>query len=117
MHRTWIIVMLMLSAFWQSVAMAGELPAFESQDDAEHALMHWHGEAHHHHDDGSLSQDDSDESVQHLMADASLSTYVLWTEPPSVAVLPLVTTLVGTDHKPVEAPVLDGPRRPPRQLD
>jgi hypothetical protein len=77
--------------------------------------MHLENEPHHHHDDGTLHQDGSDESVQHVYADSYAN---------GAGVMPAHSASLfddlcavaqfsnsATAHAP---PVLEGPRRPPR---
>jgi hypothetical protein len=114
MRRGLVLVLLLLSAFWQVVAIAGRTTAFGTVEETSHALMHWQEEKHHHHEDGTVTQDDSDASLQHVAADGCLGVHALWTTPPSTlaparAFHPAMATAVA-----LPAPPPDGPRRPPR---
>jgi hypothetical protein len=76
--------------------------------------MHWDAEAHHHHEDGSLHQDDSDASLDHLNSEAASSLPGLasaeFFAPPTVAPVVALAYLVAAPP----TPILEGPRRPPR---
>lgn len=78
MRRRLALVLLLLSAFCQAFAIAGQATAFAEAETVAHAFLHWQGEAHHHDDDGSVAQDDSDESVQHVVADGCLGASAIW---------------------------------------
>lgn len=117
MRRWTAVLLLLLMLPWQSIAWAaGALGAGELVGDAMHATTHWVGDAHHHAHDGGLHEDDSDESVAHLVhTDAHASVLTLvgmpieWAAPePSGATRPEhgVGSLAG--------PFLEGPRRPPK---
>jgi len=114
MRRRFALVLILLSTFWQVFAIAGQATAFADAEEVAHAVLHWHEGAHHHHDDGSVAQDDSDESVQHVVADGCLGTSAVWlttsfTFAPVVGARPLVA-----DASPKPGPHPDGLRRPPR---
>ena len=104
---------LLLSLLTQGFAATVQASALAAGD-LEHAVMHWTVEGHHHHDDGSIAQDDSDESIRHLAADNGVPVVALipvpWSGlpplPPALQRPPLVAAL--------PPPFLDGPERPPR---
>jgi hypothetical protein len=115
--RRWTALLLLFAMLpWQATALAAAAWDPGVHGDS-HALAHWAGEAHHHdgHDDG-FHQDQSEESIGHIVhCDAHLC---------AVAVLPAVMTWVVPAMQ-VDAPadlrsrghpspVLEGPRRPPR---
>lgn len=114
MHRTLILLLLVMAALWQTIAIGGQVRAYGNSQDTAHAMLHWEGRAHHHHADGSVTQDDSSESVQHVVADACLSAPAVWSAvclllPPFEAARP-----VAADESFGLGPHLAGPRRPPR---
>ncbi|WP_047783938.1 hypothetical protein [Variovorax paradoxus] len=114
MRRRLALVFLLLSVFWQVIAIAGQVTAFAEAEEVGHAMLHWQSEAHHHHDDGSVTQDDSDESNQHVIADGCLSPSAVWLDT-AFTFAPAEGTpppTAGEAAKP--APHLDGLRRPPR---
>ena len=61
------------------LAMAGQTLALDpdEQIQTEHAAMHLEGLAHHHDEDGVTYQDNSPESMAHMLADASNGTAAL----------------------------------------
>jgi hypothetical protein len=114
MRRGLVLVLLVISAFWQVVAIAGQATAFGTTEETSHALLHWQEEKHHHHEDGTVTQDDSDESLQHVAADGCLSVHAIWTTlsltfAPTQGFHPSMAIEVA-----VPAPPPDGLRRPPR---
>lgn len=116
--RRLLAVFLLLSFLCQAFAMAGQSLALghDASFEAEHAEMHWEGVAHHHDEDGDTHQDNSSESVAHMLADAG---------PGTAALLPFPVLSLHVDRLPAPAvmaesagppPYLDGLRRPPRLL-
>ena len=99
---------------WQSMALARVGSTVNPLADLHHAALHWQGEAHHHHDDGSYHLDDSKESVQHMVAD-SLSASLAMAAPSLHDLPPQGSAAPGGLHAtPVPNPTLDGLLRPPR---
>ena len=114
MRRSAILLVMLFAMLWQSVAMARIGSTVNPLADLEHATLHWQGVAHHHHEDGSYHQDDSKESVQHVVTDhlnASLAlTAASWHDfTPLGSVAP-----DGLRERLVPNPPLDGLLRPPR---
>lgn len=114
MRRTAILIAMLLAMLWQSTAMARVGSAVNPLSDLAHATLHWNGEGHHHHDDGSYRLDDSKESVHHMAADhlnASLASVA-----PSSHDFPALASAPPNDlHAArVSNPALDGLLRPPR---
>ena len=118
MCRRLLLIFLLLSALVQTMALGSSaaFAALASNDAATagHATLHWQKKPHHHHKDGSVSQDHSDESTRHVVADGVLG---------SGAVLPTLVFFfpwaeaarpVMTDEPERPWPYLDGLRRPPR---
>ena len=105
---------MLLATLWQSVAMARVGSTVNPLADLEHATLHWQGEAHHHHEDGSYHQDDSKESVQHVVTDHLNPSRALAASA-SHAFTPLGSAAPADLHKRlVPNPALDGLLRPPR---
>ena len=107
-------MLLIVSAFWHVFAIGGRASAFGDSKETSHAMLHWQSLAHHHRDDGSVTQDSSDESVQHVVFDDLLNAAAVWFEasvslPPAEAVRPIIADEFGGPW-----PHLAGPRRPPR---
>jgi hypothetical protein len=109
------ISVLILSLLWHTFAMAGAGLTVAHGDGIAHMVLHLDNKPHHHHDDGSFHQDDSDESVKHVSADSCANT---------AGFVPASPAPMPTDFRAVEqltrpdsvhaSPVLEGPRRPPR---
>jgi hypothetical protein len=114
MRRSSILLVMLLAMLWQSVAMARPGSTVNALVDLEHALLHWHGEGHHHLEDGSYQQDDSKESVQHVVTD-HLNASLAWTAASSHDFPPLGSAAPDGPHERlVPNPALDGLLRPPR---
>jgi hypothetical protein len=114
MRRSAILLVLLCSMLWQSVAMARIGSTVNPLADLEHATLHWQGEAHHHHEDGSYHQDDSKESVQHVVTD-HLNASLALAASSSHDFTPLVSAAPdGLHERLVPNPALDGLLRPPR---
>jgi hypothetical protein len=114
MGRSLVVVLLVVSAFWQMLAVGGRPGGLSTPREAAHALLHWQGQAHHHHDDGSVTLDGSEESVQHVALDGVLAVNSPWSEP--AVSLPPAASAYSTAADEVSGPwpYLDGPRRPPK---
>lgn len=83
--------------------------------DAGHALAHYADQTHHHDSDGSIHEDDSDASVQHLLGDDWMANLVPVVRSSKLAVLAMkdaVPRPSGAQATP--PPFLEGPIRPPR---
>jgi len=114
MRRTAVIFLILFGMFWQSMALARIGSTVNPLADLQHAVLHWQGESHHHHEDGSYHLDDSPESVQHMVADP-LSASLAMAAPSSHGLPPLRSAAPGGLHAtPVPNPTLDGLLRPPR---
>lgn len=114
MRRSAVLVLMLFAMLWQTVAMARIGSTVNALADLEHATLHWQGQGHHHHDDGSYHQDDSNESVQHVVADQLNASLALAASsphefPPLASVAP-----DGLHERPAPNPTLDGLFRPPR---
>ncbi len=114
MRRATILLVMLFAMLWQSVAMARIGSTVNALADLQHASLHWQGEAHHHHEDGSYHQDDSKESMQHVVTDHVNASLALtagslhdFTPLGSVAPEALRERLVPN-------PAVDGLLRPPR---
>ncbi len=118
MHRRLIAFLLVFLSLWQAASAAGLAQAYLAQDDAlAHLAMHWQAEAHHHHDEhGASHQDDSSESVQHVLADCSLHHPGLIVASSVTALEPAAQGVVPLAQRRPPSPYLDGLQRPPRSL-
>lgn len=114
MRRSAVLFAVLFAMLWQAVALARPGSAVNVLADIEHAALHWLNEGHHHHDDGSLTLDDSQASTAHVLADQLTVT---------TALVPTVHHhfLPGASAPPggllgtlAPDPFLDGLLRPPR---
>ena len=111
--RSAVIFLLLLAMGWQALAMAKGGATVNALLDFGHAVLHWDGTAHHHHADGSLTLDASDESTRHLLADHSSGPF-LTAQDPATPLPALQLALAACAGQPCGPPYLDGPLRPPR---
>ena len=115
MRKALTVLLLAVALVWQTPAMSHNAPARDQTAGLAHVVMHFEKELHHHYDDGSLHHDESNESIQHVYADA-------YANPPGVVPAHATPTppnacLVASaaPAQPAhDSPVLEGPRRPPR---
>ena len=119
--RRWLVRLLLIALLpWHGAGWLTAALAAEHHDEARHAVAHWLGEAHHHHDhgDGGFHHDDSDESVLHMVHTnaqmtpaAVLPTFVDCIALDEAVDVPHGISLSGCPH-----PFLEGPDRPPRRI-
>ncbi len=118
--RRLLATVLLLFVFAQAFAagVQGTALAHGDTKEVEHTLMHWEGVAHHHHEaDGATHQDNSDESVQHMLADMVLGAVAVLLPAPLASFLPERAPpprAASESSGPSAYP--DGVRRPPRLL-
>lgn len=87
-------------------------------DNPGHAVAHLLQEPHHHHDDGSLHSDTSQESAKHLNADDGIGSTAILTKTVELAVAVFPRTAPpGLWLHPPNTPFLEGLRRPPRRSE
>lgn len=115
MVRKALSFLLILSLFWQSVAIAGVCATAEAEKIA-HVVLHWQDSDHHHHDDGTLHSDESGGTVQHMHADSTNNIPGLltlgWDKMPALGSGgPAVLA-----ELPFPSPFLQGLLRPPRTI-
>jgi hypothetical protein len=114
MRRTLVVVALFISVLWQVAAVPRHVPLPAGDSGATDWVLHWQERAHHHEDDGQITQDESGESVLHVAEDNDLDT----------PVLPVVSRKIGpcppdnvqpmsTPADSLPAPYLEGLLRPP----
>ena len=116
MHRCAVLLVMLFALLWQSVAAARVGSTVNALADVEHATLHWQDETHHHHEDGRYHQDDSKESVQHVLTD-HLNASLALAASCSHDVLCLGSAApVARHERLVPEPALDGLLRPPRCL-
>ena len=116
MRKTACAVLLIASICFQGVALAKKVLAWERGGDAEHAVLHVDGVAHHHHEDGSVHEDTSPKSKQHVQSEGCASVAGL---PPSgtsaVVALNPSQPPAGIAREGHGTPFLEGLKRPPRK--
>lgn len=114
MRRYTIVLVALFALLWQSVTLARPGSTVNVLTDREHAALHWHGEGHHHHEDGSYQLDNSNDAQFHAVSDHLTMTTALL---PAIAHHFLASTATRPEGLPdarVAAPFLDGLLRPPR---
>ncbi len=99
---------------WQSAALARPGSTVNVLADLEHAALHWQEQGHHHHDDGSYHVDDSNESVQHVIADHLTASAALMASIDHDLLSAPSELPSGLQERPAPHPYLDGLLRPPR---
>ena len=116
--RRLFAVILLLSFFCQAFATARQTAAFDHDGEfhAMHAEMHLEGSAHHHDEHGVMHQDDSLESIQHMLAEAGPGTAALFHFPQLSLLLDRSPPPAVTAESVSPSPHLDGLRRPPRLI-
>ena len=116
MIRRLAMFFVMLSVFWQALAVAGQMPVFASHEALEHAAMHLQEEGHHHHDDGAVELDESSDSKLHMMVDgmpsAALEVFALSVPAPDWGSSPPSPALDSI----LPYPILEGLPRPPKRI-
>lgn len=116
--RRLLAVILLFSFFCQAFATARQTVAFDHGGSFEvaHAEMHLESEAHHHGEDGVAHQDNSQESILHMLADAGSGTAALLSFPQLSLHFGRLSAPAVTDESAGPPPYLDGLRRPPRLI-
>lgn len=116
--RRLLAVLLLLSFFCQAFATAQQSVALGHGESfqASHAEMHWEGVAHHHDEEGVAHQDDSSESIAHMLADAGPGTAALIQFPVLSLHLDRLPAPAVMAESAGPSPYLDGLRRPPRLI-
>lgn len=118
MRKRLTVLLLLFLNLWQVASAAGLSESWFDQGHAsDHAVMHWQGEAHHHDNDGGgIHADESQDSIQHMMADCSFHHLAVFPVSSVVALEPLPQHVAQTAQPVPPPPHLDGLRRPPRLL-
>lgn len=114
MRRGFLILVLLASLCWQSLAVAGQSLVFAQADQLAHALLHWQDSAHHHHDDGSVHDEDSPEGAIHVAADGALQAQALVSTAAALSLGSLSAAPAEIEARGTPPPLMEGPRRPPR---
>ncbi len=114
MRRRLGLFLLLLSLFCQSAVLAGGRWMPDAAEDLVHTVLHWGDKAHHHHEDGTYSADNSSDSIAHVQLDGALQVQALLRDGP-LAMMPIHRmTPAGPPHFHIPAPPPDGLRRPPK---
>lgn len=117
MRKRLTTLLLLFLSLWQVASAAGLSGAWlEAGSAPDHAAVHWQGEAHHHDDHGGIHADDSQDSIQHMMADCSFHHLAVFQAPSVVALESPTQHVPQTAQSLPPPPYLDGLRRPPRSL-
>ena len=114
MRRSAVLLVMLFAMLWQSVALARVGSTVNALADMEHAALHWQGEGHHHHEDGSYHLDDSTASAQHVLGDHVSAVTALMAAVSNDAPLQGSTAPGGLHEILAPNPTLDGLLRPPR---
>jgi len=114
MLRTFVHLFLLLCLCWQALAVAGQMPLEASHEELEHAVLHWSGQGHHHDDEGTLHQDESDQSTQHIVADGVVTSPALWPDSRFSFAAQVRAAPSAADEAVPLHPFVDKLRRPPR---
>ena len=107
----WLVAGLCLQGF----APAGGMTALGRDGDAAHAALHLEAVAHHHGEDGSIREDTSKKSIDHLKAEGC--SQVAGLLPQGVATvpeMPLDGARLELRAQAYDPPFLEGLIRPPR---
>ena len=107
-------LMLALALVWQALALGRPGSSVNVLLDAAHAVLHWQGIGHHHHDDGSVQLDESPDASRHLLTDHAGGFTGLPAAQPG-APAPVASSMPCV--RPAGAgppPFLEGPLKPPR---
>jgi hypothetical protein len=114
-RRSVTVLVVLLAVLWQSVSLARAGLTVDALGDLKHAMLHWHGTAHHHHGDGSFHLDDSRESLEHVVTDLLGVPLLATTVPTQHGVLSMASVAPGPrSEPPVPQRPPDGLLRPPR---
>ena len=112
-HRL-VPLILAFALVWQSLALGHPGSSVNLLLDAAHAVLHWQGIGHHHHDDGSVQIDESPDASRHLLTDhAGGFTGLPAAQPDTPA--PVASSMpCGRPAGAGPPPFLEGPLKPPR---
>lgn len=116
MRKAFTAAVLILSLLHQGLVMAGNGLVYHSSGEGiAHAFLHWEKAEHHHHDDGSVHENHSDQSGNsHVYADGALSAVALTAVETLPGTQPLNHSAPSAAVPARAAPFLQGPTRPPR---
>ncbi len=113
--RSYVLVLVALAFVFTHLFTIAIRPSFfAASTEVQHALLHWQGQAHHHHEDGSISVDHSQDSIKHVSFDGCLMVIALSTDIFVEDCAPDAARPVSHDERARPWPYLDGPMHPPR---
>lgn len=110
------IFLLALSLLSQGLAVVNLGVRASAPSDLMHHVLHWLGEAHHHHDDGSWQVDESAASSQHVAGDHLSHPVGLCHTGETLAAVMGGSVPSHTPSLGLPQPHLDGLLRPPRRV-
>lgn len=117
MLRTATLLLVVLALLVQSSGNILGIERAGGEQSVKHALMHWLNDSHHHHSDGSVHEDGSDESAWHVAMDhgggSSAVQFAEVSGPHSAP--PRLEPAAPRAHLAAQ-PLLEGPLRPPRSV-
>ena len=116
MLRKPLIVLTLIALLWQAVAMGRPGSWVAAVADIQHAVMHWQGESHRHHSDGSFHPDQSDDAARHMLADNVSGTAVLLSTATVAVAVQGERLLAPWSGAHVPQPPPEGILRPPRAI-
>lgn len=111
------VFVLIASICFQGAALAKQVLAWDRSGDAAHSVLHADGVAHHHDEDGSVRQDTSPKSKQHVQNDCFGSVAGLL--PADTGAVPALNPSQPPAHVTRSwrgTPFLEGLKRPPRRI-
>ena len=115
MRKRPAIFLLVISLLWHGFAFAAPGFVQDHGDSIEHVALHLEKEPHHHHDDGTVHTDGTDESLKHVYADSCANTAVVVpTHAVAAHVEMLVRAQLSSPAAEPDSAILEGRRRPPR---
>ena len=80
-----ILILILMTVFWQGLAFAGNLHRLTASGDLAHTMAHLNGTGHHHDGAGLWYEDDDDTGRGHVLLDDSLNAPVLCPQAPDLS--------------------------------
>ncbi|WP_139237611.1 hypothetical protein [Variovorax sp. OV329] len=115
MLRQIVFLLILLSALCRPYALAGQMPSDAWRaETTSHLALHAQKKAHHHHEDGSISVDESGESVKHVAMDGATGAVADFSLNPLRYFVSLSSAPRDAEQRPAPEPLLPRLRRPPK---
>jgi hypothetical protein len=114
MRRIAVVFCLVAGLLAQGFALAGQISSRAGDGGMLHVGLHLDSVAHHHEADGSIRQDQSKQSHQHLQSDCCMQLLGALPVTVALASLPRARPLAESAPQGHDSPFLEGLRRPPR---